>query len=235
MCLCSSLAQVRVPIHGHERGRSFVMRCWGDSHSPVCCWAAAGMLVGGLLHVQTVVELFLGLRLKTYFPSARLPYTDSLPKGEGSDSEDSDADDPSLSVVWKVTPFLFLGGCGNTSLAYWLCCHSVPTAQQIALPHAAAQSSMHEHEHVLAVLCALQRQGGKPPCQCLLAAPGRHTKDFMCLQTGLERDLVNQHTVLEAATGMPGQKEVAMPWQQLASELGHILDPLTLSDLTSAS
>lgn len=53
----------------------------------------------GNLHLQTVVELFLGLRLKTYFPSARLPYTDSLPRGEGSDSEDSDADDSSLAAV----------------------------------------------------------------------------------------------------------------------------------------
>ena len=57
----------------------------------------------------------------------------------------------------------------------------------------------------------------------------------MCLQTGLERELVNQHTILEATMGMPVQKEVASPWQQLASEPGHILDPLTLSDLTSAS
>lgn len=57
----------------------------------------------------------------------------------------------------------------------------------------------------------------------------------MCLQTGLERELVNQHTMLEAAVGLPVQKEATMPWQQLASEPGHILDPLTLSDLTSAS
>lgn len=57
----------------------------------------------------------------------------------------------------------------------------------------------------------------------------------MCLQTDLERELVNQHTILEAAKKMPVQKEAAMPWQQLASEPGHILDPLTLSDLTSAS
>ena len=57
----------------------------------------------------------------------------------------------------------------------------------------------------------------------------------MCLQTDLERELVNQHTILEAAKGMPIQKEAAMPWQQLASEPGHILDSLTLSDLTSAS
>lgn len=58
----------------------------------------------------------------------------------------------------------------------------------------------------------------------------------VCVQTGLERELVNQHTLLEAAMGsLPAQKEAAMPWQQLASEPGHILDPLTLSDLTSAS
>ena len=57
----------------------------------------------------------------------------------------------------------------------------------------------------------------------------------MCLQTGLEGELVNQHTILEAATEKSAQKEAATPWQQLASEPGHILDPLTLSDLTSAS
>ena len=57
----------------------------------------------------------------------------------------------------------------------------------------------------------------------------------MRLQNGLERELVNQHTILEAAAGLPVQKEATMPWQQLASEPGHILDPLTLSDLTSPS
>ena len=63
---------------------------------------------GGCVALQTVVELFLGLRLKQYFPSARLPYTDSLPRGEGSDSEDSETDDPSLSEaaskVCRSTP-----------------------------------------------------------------------------------------------------------------------------------
>ena len=63
---------------------------------------------GGCVALQTVVELFLGLRLKQYFPSARLPYTDSLPRGEGSDSEDSETDDPSLSAaaskVCRITP-----------------------------------------------------------------------------------------------------------------------------------
>ena len=56
--------------------------------------------VKGLLAIlQTVVELFLGLRLKTYFPSARLPYTDSFPRGEGSDEEDSETDDPAFSAA----------------------------------------------------------------------------------------------------------------------------------------
>ena len=54
------------------------------------------------------------------------------------------------------------------------------------------------------------------------------------LQTGLDGDLVNQHTLLEADGGARLQKEAATPWQHLASEPGHILDPLTLSDLTSA-
>ena len=49
--------------------------------------------------VQTVVELFLGLRLKTYFPSARLPYTDGFPRGDGSDEEDSETDDPAFSAA----------------------------------------------------------------------------------------------------------------------------------------
>ena len=57
--------------------------------------------------MQTVVELFLGLRLKTYFPSARLPYTDSFPRGDGSDEEDSETDDLAFSAASsKVnTPF----------------------------------------------------------------------------------------------------------------------------------
>lgn len=55
-----------------------------------------------------------------------------------------------------------------------------------------------------------------------------------CLQTGLDRELVNQHTLLEADSHVAVQKEAPTPWQQLASEPGHILDPLTLSDLTSA-
>ena len=54
------------------------------------------------------------------------------------------------------------------------------------------------------------------------------------LQAGLERELVNQHTLMEANSGFPIHTEAATPWQQLASEPGHILDPLTLSDLTSA-
>ncbi|BDA46239.1 probable phosphoinositide phosphatase SAC9 [Coccomyxa sp. Obi] len=43
---------------------------------------------------QTIVELFLGLRLPTYFPSARLPLTDTLPLDEDSDGAESDADEP---------------------------------------------------------------------------------------------------------------------------------------------
>ena len=58
-----------------------------------------GQINGLLVDVQTVVELFLGLRLKTYFPSARLPYTDSFPRGEGSDEEDSETDDPAFSAA----------------------------------------------------------------------------------------------------------------------------------------
>ena len=53
-------------------------------------------------------------------------------------------------------------------------------------------------------------------------------------QAGLERELVNQHTLMEANHSFPVQTEATTPWQQLASEPGHILDPLTLSDLTSA-
>ena len=61
--------------------------------------------------LQTVVELFLGLRLKHYFPSARLPYTDSLPRGEGSDSEDSETDDPSLSAAASKVCRISLSHC----------------------------------------------------------------------------------------------------------------------------
>jgi len=55
--------------------------------------------------VQIVVELFLGLRLKTYFPSARLPYTDSIPRGGESDSEDFETDDPSVVAVASKVSF----------------------------------------------------------------------------------------------------------------------------------
>lgn len=47
-----------------------------------------------ILVLQTIVELFLGLRLPTYFPSARLPLTDTLPLDEDSDGAESDADEP---------------------------------------------------------------------------------------------------------------------------------------------
>ena len=59
-------------------------------------------------------------------------------------------------------------------------------------------------------------------------------RSFPDLQAGLERELVNQHTLMEANNSFPVQTEATTPWQQLASEPGHILDPLTLSDLTSA-
>lgn len=49
--------------------------------------------------VQTIVELFLGLRLPSYFPSARLPYTDTLPLDEDSDSADSDTDEPFINAA----------------------------------------------------------------------------------------------------------------------------------------
>ena len=55
--------------------------------------------------VQIVVELFLGLRLKTYFPSARLPYTDSIARGGESDSEDFETDDPSIVAVASKVSF----------------------------------------------------------------------------------------------------------------------------------
>lgn len=49
--------------------------------------------------LQTIVELFLGLRLPMYFPSARLPLTDTLPLDEDSDGAESDADEPSINAT----------------------------------------------------------------------------------------------------------------------------------------
>ena len=91
--------------------RAFMLHCWcnqtrkdgGISPSYSCqtvsCVYSRGQVIKFLVDVQTVVELFLGLRLKTCFPSARLPYTDSFPRGEGSDEEDSETDDPAFSAA----------------------------------------------------------------------------------------------------------------------------------------
>lgn len=49
--------------------------------------------------MQTIVELFLGLRLPSYFPSARLPFTDTLPLDEDSDVAESDTDEPFVSAA----------------------------------------------------------------------------------------------------------------------------------------
>lgn len=138
----------------------------GGSQNCAHCRAVAGRPDYGCLYLQTVVELFLGLRRKTYFPSARLPYTDSLPKGEDSDSEDSDADDPSLSAVaskvctvqWLLLPLLVV--CATR--IYLLCSPRSSCSAHLIVIESRMQKQL------LAATCVRQRADASCISTCVL-------------------------------------------------------------------
>ncbi len=157
---------------------------------------------------QTIVELFLGLRLPSYFPSARLPFTDTLPLDEDSDAAESDTEEPFVSAARSqvhLLPFPFLHSLhGIGFFAFiWVQLHGLLYGRLLAW-------------ECLAQLCL----------RCCVWG----------VQQGWSPDLVNQHTLLEASRDAPVEEAPApSPWQQIGQEPGHILDQLTLSDVQQAT
>lgn len=54
-------------------------------------------------------------------------------------------------------------------------------------------------------------------------------------QGGLNPELVNQHTLLEASLGVPVQQADGPTLLQQAAEAGHLLDELTVTDVEHAA
>lgn len=125
-----------------------VSRGWEDNRRQGCL-------------VQTIVELFLGLRLPSYFPSARLPFTDTLPLDEDSDVAESDTDEPFVSAA-RSQVLLSLPMCKcqlqyQFSLLLWVCMHILATVHGNLATGSAPKLVPQEGGHPRSVLSSTSR------------------------------------------------------------------------------